>query len=155
MELAQAQISNRAYFFTRSHGPVSCSRMPGPHLRLQKHCFLKKLSRVRKLTTFYFAKNDHRWVTFIPLKTINSDLQQARVRCRPRLPRRRGQVQRFACRTSPREEIAGRFGKRDEKTFKEPQLTAIAEDAAKKLSNEWSFSDEVRTQPTVAFPAFR
>merc|ERR1740127_170630 len=28
----------------------------------------------------------------------------------------------------------GRFGKRDEKTFKEPQLTAIAEDAAKKLS---------------------
>merc|ERR1719506_1122939 len=36
----------------------------------------------------------------------------------------------------------GRFGKRDEKTFKEPQLTAIAEDAAKKLSNEWSFSDE-------------
>merc|ERR1719352_964996 len=36
----------------------------------------------------------------------------------------------------------GRFGKRDEKTFKDPQLTAIAEDAAKKLSNEWSFSDE-------------
>ena len=34
-------------------------------------CFLKKLSGVRKLTTFYFAKNDHRWVTFIPLKTIN------------------------------------------------------------------------------------
>ena len=22
----------------------------------------------------YLAKNDHRWVTFIPLKTINSDL---------------------------------------------------------------------------------
>merc|ERR1719478_1204951 len=36
----------------------------------------------------------------------------------------------------------GRFGKRDEKTFKEPSLAAIAEDAAKKLSNEWTFSDE-------------
>ena len=40
-------------------------------------CFLKKLSGVRKLTTFYLAaKNDHRLVTFISLKTINSDLQQ-------------------------------------------------------------------------------
>ena len=37
--------------------------------------FLKKLSGVRKLTTFYPAKNDHGWVTFISLKTINSDLQ--------------------------------------------------------------------------------
>ena len=36
-----------------------------------RFCFLKKLSGVRKLTTFYFAKNDHRWVTFISLKTIN------------------------------------------------------------------------------------
>ena len=35
-------------------------------------CFLKKMSGVRKLTTFYCAKNDHRWATFIPLKTINS-----------------------------------------------------------------------------------
>ena len=34
-------------------------------------CFLKKLSGVRKLTTFYLAKNDHRWVTCISLKTIN------------------------------------------------------------------------------------
>ena len=33
-------------------------------------CFLKKLSGVRMLTTFYLAKNDHRWVTFISLKTI-------------------------------------------------------------------------------------
>ena len=33
-------------------------------------CFLEKLSEVRTLTTFYFAKNDHRWVTFISLKTI-------------------------------------------------------------------------------------
>ena len=78
LELAQAQISNRAYFFTRSHGPVSCSRMPGPHLRLQKHCFLKKLSEVRKLTTLYFAKNDHRWVIFICLKT---SLRGDRVTC--------------------------------------------------------------------------
>ena len=27
-------------------------------------CFLKKLSGVRMLTTFYAAKNDHRWVSF-------------------------------------------------------------------------------------------
>ena len=33
-------------------------------------CFLKKLSGVRTLTTFYIAENDHRWVTFISLKTI-------------------------------------------------------------------------------------
>ena len=32
----------------------------------------EKLSGVRKLTAFYLAKNDHRWVTFISLKTINS-----------------------------------------------------------------------------------
>ena len=31
----------------------------------------EKLSEVRKLTTFYLAKNDHQWVTFISLKTIN------------------------------------------------------------------------------------
>ena len=30
-------------------------------------CFLKKLSGVRMLTTFYLAKNDHRRVTFISL----------------------------------------------------------------------------------------
>ena len=36
-------------------------------------CFLEKMSDVRKLTTFYLAKDDHRWVTFISLKTINSD----------------------------------------------------------------------------------
>ena len=28
------------------------------------------------MTTFYSAKNDHRWVSFFSLKTINSDLQQ-------------------------------------------------------------------------------
>ena len=32
----------------------------------------EKLSGVRKLTTLYLAKNDHRWATFISLKTINS-----------------------------------------------------------------------------------
>ena len=47
-----------------------------PRPRTALFCFLKKLSGVRKLTTFYFAKNDHRWVTFISLKTINSDLKQ-------------------------------------------------------------------------------
>ena len=40
---------------------------------VQENCFLKKLSGVRKLTTFYPAENDHRWVTFISLKTINSE----------------------------------------------------------------------------------
>ena len=30
------------------------------------------MSEVRKLTTFYFAKNDHRWVTSMSLKTITS-----------------------------------------------------------------------------------
>ena len=36
----------------------------------------EKLSGVRTLTTFYLAKNDHRWgwVTFISLKTINREL---------------------------------------------------------------------------------
>ena len=29
-----------------------------------RFCCLKKLSGVRKLTTFYLAKNGHRWVTF-------------------------------------------------------------------------------------------
>ena len=33
-------------------------------------CFLNNLSELRILTTFYSAKNDHRWVTFIFLKTI-------------------------------------------------------------------------------------
>ena len=32
----------------------------------------EKLSGVRKLTTFYLAKNDHRWVTFISLKTMTA-----------------------------------------------------------------------------------
>ena len=36
-------------------------------------CFLKNLSEVRMLTTFYLAKNDHRWVAFISLKTIKPD----------------------------------------------------------------------------------
>ena len=30
----------------------------------------EKLSEVRTLTTFYLAKNDHRWVIFVSLKTI-------------------------------------------------------------------------------------
>ena len=39
-------------------------------------CFLKKLSEVRMLTTFYFGKDDHRWVTFISLKTINAQVSR-------------------------------------------------------------------------------
>ena len=35
-------------------------------------CFLKKLSGARKLATFYLAKNDHRWVTSIPLKILSN-----------------------------------------------------------------------------------
>ena len=31
---------------------------------------LKKLSGVRMMTTFYLAENDHRWGSFISLKTI-------------------------------------------------------------------------------------
>jgi len=32
-------------------------------------CFLKNLSGVRVLTTFYFSKNDHRWVKFYLFKS--------------------------------------------------------------------------------------
>ena len=39
--------------------------------RRRGFCFLDNLSEVRMLTTFYFAKNDRRWVTFICLKTIS------------------------------------------------------------------------------------
>ena len=47
--------------------------------RFEVHfCFLKKMSEVRKLTTFYLTKNDHRWVTFISLKWTA---------CRPRSSR--------------------------------------------------------------------
>ena len=41
-----------------------------PRPRTALFCFLKKLSGVRKLTTFYLTKNYHRWVTFIALKTV-------------------------------------------------------------------------------------
>ena len=46
------------------HSPHLNPLVPGlsPHLS----CFLKKLSGVRMLTTCYLAKNDHRWVTFVP-----------------------------------------------------------------------------------------
>ena len=43
------------------------------------------LSEVRKLTTFHLAKNDHRWVTFISLKTI-TDGSPARSSSAPRSP---------------------------------------------------------------------
>ena len=54
----------------RASSPL-CARARGGDLRQAGlFCFLKNLSEVRMLTTFYSAKNDHRWVTCIPLKTI-------------------------------------------------------------------------------------
>ena len=35
-------------------------------------CFLNNLSELRILITFHYAKNDHRWVTKISLKTITA-----------------------------------------------------------------------------------
>ena len=35
---------------------------------------LKNLSEVRMLAPFYLAKNDHRWVSSISLKTINAQV---------------------------------------------------------------------------------
>ena len=41
-------------------------------------CFLlfEKIEWSADVDNVYLAKNDHRWVAFIVLKTINSDLQQ-------------------------------------------------------------------------------
>jgi len=36
-------------------------------------CFLNNSDVLRILTTLYLAKNDHRWVTFIALKTITEN----------------------------------------------------------------------------------
>ena len=68
---------------TRSVGSKThCNLLPArsistrnPAAAGQKLLF-EKLSGVRKFTTFFLTKNDHRCVTFISLKTINSDLQQ-------------------------------------------------------------------------------
>ena len=50
------------------------SEVPGGDVRgrpvLGFLCFLKNLSGLRILTTFYLAENDHRWVPFISSKTI-------------------------------------------------------------------------------------
>ena len=54
--------------------------------KLVHFCFLKRFSEVRKLTTFYLAKNDHRWVTFISLKTINTIWLAEQSKCSQRLP---------------------------------------------------------------------
>ena len=79
-ELSNAYFLANFGFDTAENEPCKVCRIPprpspartvvlggrsGPHF-----CFLKNLSEVRKLTTFYLTKNDHRWVTFIPLKTI-------------------------------------------------------------------------------------
>ena len=50
------------------------SGCPAISAQPSKKLLLKKLSEVRKLTTFYAAKNDHRWVTYIFLKTINAQV---------------------------------------------------------------------------------
>ena len=56
----------------RASSPL-CARARGGDLRQAGlFCFLKTLSEVRMLTTFYLAKNDHRWVTFISLNTIKA-----------------------------------------------------------------------------------
>ena len=59
--------------------PAASRGLPGPTSARPVNrlfCFLKKLSGVRKLTTFYLVKNDHRWVTLIPLKMIRPHLRQ-------------------------------------------------------------------------------
>ena len=61
-------------------------------------CFLEKLSEMRKLTTFYLAKNDHRWVTIISLKTITDGSQEeGKLNGRTRMVHSR---RASACRTS-------------------------------------------------------
>jgi len=50
----------------------------GQPLTGRRFLLLRKLSGVRKLTTFYLTKNDHRWVTFISSKTINSAVSPIR-----------------------------------------------------------------------------
>ena len=61
------RAARRAPARVRASGP---SRGEVERCVRRKNCFLKKLIGVRKLTTFYVAKNDHRWVTFISLETI-------------------------------------------------------------------------------------
>ena len=69
-----------------SYADVQARVQPGPRLEPAaeeeahlvalafKFCFLNILSGVRRLTRFYLAKNDHRWVIFIFLKTINAGM---------------------------------------------------------------------------------
>ena len=57
----EQQLESTCQFFSPSVFPLAL-RSPA------FFCFLKNLSGVRMLTTFYLAKNDHRWVIFISLK---------------------------------------------------------------------------------------
>ena len=41
-------------------------------------CFLKNLSELRMLTTFYVAKNDHQWVDFVSKNTCSAAAALAR-----------------------------------------------------------------------------
>ena len=54
------------------------SRRTSPLLPI--FCFLKILSGVQMLTTFYLTKNDRRWVICISLKTITI-ASSAKARC--------------------------------------------------------------------------
>ena len=74
--IAILPISKRArsqrWLPRRARSACVASTSQTPDCAAPDFCFLKKLSGVRKLTTFYLAKNDHRWVIFISLKTISS-----------------------------------------------------------------------------------
>ena len=50
-------------------------------------CFLTNLSEVRMLTTFYLAKTDRRWVTFISLKTIEGPPAHPKRSARHHIPK--------------------------------------------------------------------
>ena len=71
-----------------------------PLLHAQKLLF-EKLSGVRKLTTFYLAKTDHRLVTFIPLKTINAPPQPAGQEVDAHTERRKQQQRTFSTFRAP------------------------------------------------------
>ena len=63
-------------FVASNHRPVvpfaPTIYLQGFYLHRAFFCFLKNLSGERMLTTFYLAKNDHRWVIVISLKTATT-----------------------------------------------------------------------------------
>ena len=83
-------------------------------------CILKKMSGLRKLPTFYFAKNDHRWVTFICLKTINASRERPSPPPHPQRSRRRsrGRTRRGPLKNSGAIASANSFDPRPSKVFR-------------------------------------